>query len=59
MPGFEIVGKEELTEIEHIFAEANGVQFRLGFDHLRNGIFKVAEFERAFASRMRVKNSQA
>jgi 8-amino-3,8-dideoxy-alpha-D-manno-octulosonate transaminase len=59
MPGFELVGKEELNEIEQIFARANGVQFRLGFDQLRNGIFKVAEFERAFASRMQVKNALA
>jgi 8-amino-3,8-dideoxy-alpha-D-manno-octulosonate transaminase len=59
MPGFELVGKEELNEIEQIFARANGVQFRLGFDQLRNGIFKVAEFEQAFASRMQVENALA
>lgn len=59
MPGFELVGKEELAEIEDIFKRANGVQFRLGFDQVRNGIFKVNEFETAFAAKMQTKHALA
>jgi 8-amino-3,8-dideoxy-alpha-D-manno-octulosonate transaminase len=59
LPGFELVGQEELAEITDIFDRANGVQFRLGFDQLRNGIFKVELFEKKFAERMRCKHALA
>lgn len=48
MPGFEVIGSEELDQISDIFAHG-GVLFRHGFDALRQGVYKVAEFERRFA----------
>jgi 8-amino-3,8-dideoxy-alpha-D-manno-octulosonate transaminase len=59
MPGFELVGREELLELTDIFERANGVQFRLGFDQLRNGVFKVDLFEKNFAEKMRCKHALA
>ena len=51
MPGFELIGKEEKKHIDDIFQ--NGVVlFRHGFEHLRNGTFKVMDFERKFAKKM-------
>lgn len=48
MPGFELIGKEEQNEINDIF-ENGGILFRHGFDNLRNGRYKVREFESAFS----------
>lgn len=53
MPGFEVIGEEELAEVVSIFA-SGGVLFRQGFDAQRGGVFKVRDFERAFAERMEV-----
>lgn len=53
MPGFEVIGKEEFDEIKHLFDESR-ILFRHSFDHLRNNIYKVKEFEEAFADRMKV-----
>ena len=50
MPGYEIIGKEELREIRDIF-DNGGVLFRHGFDHLRNGIYKVNQFEKKFSKK--------
>ena len=50
MPGFEVVGKEELDQIQDVF-ERGAVLFRHGFDHLRNGCYKTQEFETAFAKK--------
>jgi 8-amino-3,8-dideoxy-alpha-D-manno-octulosonate transaminase len=47
MPGYELVGQEELAEIQDVFAHG-GVLFRHGFDALRNGCYKVRDFEQAF-----------
>ena len=52
MPGYELIGKEEFLEIKHLFDESK-ILFRHSFDHLRNNIFKVKEFEEAFAYRMK------
>ena len=51
MPGFEVIGAEEQAEINDVFSRG-GVLFRHGFDGLRNGCFKVRDFESAFAARM-------
>jgi len=51
MPGFEVIGAEEQAEINDVFSRG-GVLFRHGFDGLRNGCFKVRDFESAFAVRM-------
>ena len=48
MAGFEVIGNEELNEIKDIF-DNGGVLFRHSFEGLRNGCYKVANFERAFA----------
>ena len=40
MPGFEVIGKEELNEIIDIF-DNGGILFRHGFDQLRNNSYKV------------------
>ena len=49
MPGFELIGKEEINEINEIFNNG-GILFRHGFEGLRNNCFKVKEFEENFAS---------
>jgi len=51
MPGYELMGEEELLEIRDIFYKG-GVLFRHGFEGLRNGCYKVREFEKAFAAAM-------
>lgn len=59
MPGFELIGKEELSEITKLFEESNGVLFAHGFDQRRNHIFKVREFENKVADYLGVKYCQA
>lgn len=51
MPGFEIIGEEELAEVKDVFSRG-GILFRHGFDALRNDCYKVREFEQAFANVM-------
>lgn len=58
MAGFEVIGSEELQEIQEVFA-SGAVLFRHGFEPLRNGCFKVQEFESAFADCMKTKNALA
>jgi 8-amino-3,8-dideoxy-alpha-D-manno-octulosonate transaminase len=53
VPGYELIGNEEFQEIANIF-DNGAVLFRHGFDHLRNGVYKVREFEDAFARRLGV-----
>ncbi|HVO64844.1 MAG TPA: DegT/DnrJ/EryC1/StrS family aminotransferase, partial [Syntrophales bacterium] len=47
MAGAELIGKEEIKEIMDVLA--TGILMRYGFDKERKGIFKVREFEEAFA----------
>lgn len=58
MPGWELMGKEERDAVNEVF-DRNGVLYRYGFDDLRGRIFRVAEFEEAFARRMRAGHAQA
>jgi len=58
MPGYELLGQEEFLEIKEIFDKSR-ILFRHGFDQLRNGIYKVKDFEHAFAGRMNVPYSLA
>jgi len=58
MPGFELIGKEEFSEVKSVFDEG-GILFRHSFDHLRNGVYKVQEFEKSFAKRMNVPRALA
>lgn len=59
MPGYELVGNEELEALQDIFKTSNGVLFAHGFDQLRNGRFRIREFERAFNEKMGFKHTLA
>jgi 8-amino-3,8-dideoxy-alpha-D-manno-octulosonate transaminase len=59
MPGFEVLGKEERDAAMAVFEESGGILFAHGFDAIRNGIFKVREFEQAFAERFKISHAQA
>jgi 8-amino-3,8-dideoxy-alpha-D-manno-octulosonate transaminase len=48
MPGFEVIGEEERAAVNELFDDG-GILFRHGFDAMRNGRYRVLEFERAFA----------
>ncbi len=56
MPGFEIFGDEERKHVNDVLE--SGVLMRYGFDGMRNGHWKAAEFEKAFAKRMDAKHCQ-
>jgi 8-amino-3,8-dideoxy-alpha-D-manno-octulosonate transaminase len=58
MPGYELIGKEERDAVNEVF-DRNGILYRYGFDDLRGRIFKVEEFEKAFAARWSVPHAQA
>jgi 8-amino-3,8-dideoxy-alpha-D-manno-octulosonate transaminase len=58
MPGFEVIGAEEQAEIDDVFRRG-GVLFRHGFDGIRNGCYKVRDFESAFAEYMGVPHALA
>lgn len=59
MPGYELVGSEELKSITEIFETSNGVLFPHGFDGLRNGRYRVREFEKAFSEKIGTGYTQA
>lgn len=59
MPGFELMGVEEKESLNEIFETSNGVLFPHGFDALRNGRFRVREFEKAFSDKFSCKHTQA
>ena len=48
MPGFEIFGKEEKEQVFEVLE--SGVLFRYEFAAQRKGVWKVLEFEKAFAA---------
>lgn len=58
MPGFELIGLEEKQYLNEIFETSNGVLFPHGFDNLRNGRFRVREFEKSFSEKINIKFSQ-
>jgi 8-amino-3,8-dideoxy-alpha-D-manno-octulosonate transaminase len=58
MPGYEVIGSEELAEVQDVFSHG-GILFRHGFDALRNNCYKVREFEHAFSKSMGVSHSLA
>lgn len=49
MPGYEVIGPEERDEVLDVFNHG-GVLFRHGFEAVRNGCFKVRDFEQAFGT---------
>lgn len=59
MPGFEVVGKEEQEAINDIFESSNGVVFAHGFDVLRNGKYRVRDFEKEFSLKISSNFAQA
>lgn len=59
MPGFELVGKEERQAVLDVFDKYGGVLFRHGFDGMRNGSFKVMEFQKMFAKKFGVPYAQS
>ncbi|GGD97696.1 DegT/DnrJ/EryC1/StrS family aminotransferase [Planktosalinus lacus] len=56
MPGFELFGNEERTEVNDVLE--SGVLMRYGFDGMRNEHWKAREFETAFAAKMKSKHCQ-
>lgn len=59
MPGYEFFGEDERRAINEVFDLNGGIPIAHGFDGLRNGVYKVREFEKAFADRMSVNFAQA
>ena len=58
MPGYELIGSEELAEIQDVFRKG-GILCRQGFDGLRKDSFKVRKFEVEFAKTFKVENALA
>jgi len=56
MPGFELFGDKERTEVNKVLD--TGVLMRYGFDGMRNGQWKARELEKALAERMQVSHAQ-
>ena len=54
MPGFELVGKEERDAVNDVF-DRGGILYRYGWDDQRQHIFRMDDFEKAFAAKMGVK----
>ena len=59
MPGFEVFGREEQDAINGLFNSNGGILFAHGFDAMRNGIYKVREYEKAFSEKLDFKYGQA
>ncbi len=59
MPGYELMGPEEQESLNEIFKTSNGVLFPHGFDALRNGRFRVREFEKEFSQKIGSRYTQA
>ena len=57
MPGFEVFGEEEKKQVLDVFD--TGVLFRYEFDQQRQGVYKVKEFEQAFATYTGAGHAQA
>lgn len=58
MPGFELIDERERAAVNEVF-DRGGVFFRHGFDAMRKHVFKVREFEDAFAAAMGVRYAQS
>ena len=59
MPGYEVFGEEERKAINELFDLNGGILFAHGFDSLRNGVYRVREFESAVSSKFNVPFAQA
>ena len=58
MPGWELIGAEERAAVNDVF-DHGGVLYRYGWADKRENIFRVDEFERAFAEKMGVRYALA
>src|SRR5437764_9112066 len=58
MPGWEIIGEDERKAVNEVF-DNGAVLFRQSFAAMRNDMWKVKEFEAAFAQKMGVGYAQA
>ncbi len=56
MPGFELLGKEEQDAVNEVF-DRGGVLYRYGWDDRREHIYRVDDFEKAFANKFGVKHA--
>lgn len=54
MPGFELIGQEERDAVNEVF-DKGGVLYRYGWDERRQHIYRVDDFEKAFAAKLGVK----
>ena len=57
MPGFEVFGEEEKKQVLEVFE--TGILFRYEFAGERGGVYKVREFEQAFADYTGAAHAQA
>ncbi len=58
MPGYELLDKKEFSQVSDVFLKSKTL-FRMGFENQRKGIFKVKEFERNFAKKLKSKHALA
>jgi len=58
MPGWEIIGEEERRAVNEVF-DNGAVLFRQSFAGLRNNVYKVKDFEAAFAKYLGASYAQA
>jgi 8-amino-3,8-dideoxy-alpha-D-manno-octulosonate transaminase len=59
MPGYELFGQEERQAINDLFDINGGILFAHGFDAMRNGVYRVREFEQAMAKKVGAGYAQA
>lgn len=59
MPGYEVFDERERQAVNDLFDANGGVLFAHGFDDIRNGVYRVREFEAAFAKRFDFAHAQA
>src|SRR6267143_917649 len=58
MPGYELIDEQERLAVNEVF-DRGGVLFSVGFDALRQNVFRVREFESAFGRRFETKFAHA
>lgn len=59
MPGYEVFDHRERAAVDAVFEANGGVLFAHGFEGIRNGVYRVREYERAFAEYFEFPHAQA
>ena len=59
VPGYEVFDECERQAVNTLFDANGGILFAHGFDDIRNGVYRVREFEAAFAARFAFAHAQA